>query len=384
VKILFLDQFSEPGGGQRVLLETVEGAQRKSWQAWAALPSGGPLIEQLRSRNVAVIEIPCGPYRSRAKGLADVLRFESDLKKQNQILGDLTSRITFDLIYVNGPRLLPAAAKLGSRKRYPILFHAHSHILQSTARMLAGWSVRRAGAAVVACSNSVLEPFRRYADPARLTVIPNGVPEIQFRSREFSPAGNWRIGLIGRIAPEKGQAEFVHAAALVHSRFSNATFVVCGAPLLAGPAYYETVQRLARGLPVEFLGWREDVASVLAKLDLLAVPSKYEGMGRVVVEAFSAGVPVVAFPVGGIPELVIDGETGFLTRETSPEALAARIGDILATEPRALQLIVANARRSWEQSYTLELYEKRITEWIERQVSDWRATHETAAPPRRK
>jgi glycosyltransferase involved in cell wall biosynthesis len=92
-------------------------------------------------------------------------------------------------------------------------------------------------------------------------------------------------------------------------------------------------------------------------------------MGRVVVEAFSAGVPVVAFPVGGIPEIVNDGQTGFLTGGVSPEALAARICDVMASEPEALHGIAANARRAWERSYTVAAYQKQITDQVERLVS---------------
>ncbi|HYL39334.1 MAG TPA: glycosyltransferase family 4 protein [Bryobacteraceae bacterium] len=384
MNILFLDQFSDLGGAQRVLLDTVDAALERGWNAWTALPAGGPLIEQLGSRNVPLIEIPSGPYRSRTKGVADWLRFGSDLRKQNRILEDLASGVAFDLIYVNGPRLLPAAATLAARRRLRVLFHAHSHIPQRVSLRLAGRSIRRAAAAVAACSHSVLASFLRYADPAKLCVIPNGVPEIEFRRRESRHKRDWRIGLIGRIGPEKGQAEFVRAAALLHARFPSATFVICGAPLFAEPAYYETVRRLAQGLPVEFLGWREDVAPVLAGLDLLAAPSGYEGMGRVIIEAFSAGVPVVAFPSGGIPEVVIDGKNGFLTPDRSPEALAARIAHVMTSDPGTLETIVANARRNWEQCYTLEIYQQRITDWMERQVSGERVARETTAPQRRK
>jgi glycosyltransferase involved in cell wall biosynthesis len=153
--------------------------------------------------------------------------------------------------------------------------------------------------------------------------------------------------------------------------------------MFGDPGYFDLVRSLVRGLPVEFLGWRDDVASIFAELDLLAVPSKLEGMGRVVVEAFSAGVPVVAFPTGGIPELIEDGENGFLTRGKSPESLASRIADVLDTHPDTLRAIATSARQRWERSHTLAAYQKRITELMERVTAPGRTALETVAPPQR-
>jgi glycosyltransferase involved in cell wall biosynthesis len=261
--------------------------------------------------------------------------------------------------------LLPAAA-LVSRGRIPILFHAHSHIEQGLSWRLASGSIRRSGATVIACSHSVLDNFRECTRSA--AVIPNGVAEIPFRERNRVS----RIGVIGRIGPEKGQAEFVRAAAILQDEFPSARFVVCGAQLFAEAAYYQSVKALARGLAVDFLGWRNDIATVLSELDLLVVPSKQEGMGRVIVEAFSAGVPVVAFAVGGIPEVVRDGETGFLVHERTSEALAHRIGEIVRSDA-SIQRIALHARRAWEHDYTLATYQNRITQVIQcmgRRVAD--------------
>ena len=184
--------------------------------------------------------------------------------------------------------------------------------------------------------------------------------------------------MIGRISPEKGQLEFLRAAAILAREFPDAQFVICGAPILPAGAYFDKVRELAGALPVELLGWREEVGSVLAELDLLAIPSTSEGMPRVLLEAFSAGVPVVAFPVGGIPEVIANGETGFLVAEKTPEALAARIREIMLGGATPLQRIAGNARRKWERLYRVEIYRTNITRLMERVIADWRAALGTA------
>src|SRR5206468_10417372 len=127
------------------------------------------------------------------------------------------------------------------------------------------------------------------------------------------------------------QLEFVQAARMLPP---DCRFIVCGAPLFSNPAaarYFELVREAAAGLPVEFMGWRDDIGAVLSELDLLVAPSApVEATTRVILEAYAAGVPVVASASGGIPEIVRDGQTGFLTPPGDPAKLAARIRAALA------------------------------------------------------
>jgi glycosyltransferase involved in cell wall biosynthesis len=380
MKILFLDQYSEMGGAQRVLADFLAAVQRRGWGAHVAVPGGGPLVEQLRSRNIEVTEIPCGPYRSGRKDISDLLQFARDVLRQSQTIRDVLKQGTFDLVYVNGPRLLPAVA-MATWRKMPVLFHLHYPIHQALAARLAGWCVRGSGATVVACSNSVAESLVRYIFPSKLQVIRNGTSEMVFREREFSLEKRWLIGLVGRISPQKGQIEFLEAAKLLALEFPSVRFVICGAPLFGADEYFDRVKSLATGLPVEFLGWREDVASVLAGLDLLVMPSKEEGTPLVLLEAFSAGAPVIAFPAGGIGEVISDRETGFLVTEASGKALAAQIREVLASDPLILKKAACRARQVWEESYTLAGFHDRITDLVEKMVSAWRAEHETIGPP---
>jgi len=356
VHILFLDQYSDLGGAQACLLDLMPAIQAQGWTAHAAVPAGGPLIDRLRSMCVTVHEVQCGPYRSGTKRLADFLRFPFDIARQTRTLRRLLDQTQFDLVYVNGARLLPAAA-IAVQGRAPMVFHAHWRYAGAAA-WVARWSILRSSATVIACCRYVTEPLG--VAEQRLRVIPNGVADCGFRKRSFDAAAGFRIGIIGRIAPEKGQAEFLRAAALLAPEFPNSRFVICGAPLFADQRYQDEVRRHACGLAVEFLGWRNDIASVLEQLDLLIIASSEEGLPRVLLEAFSAGVPVVAFPSGGIPEALVDEHTGFLAQPSSAEALGARIRSLMTGDPNRLHEIAHNARRAWERLYNVSLFRSRI------------------------
>jgi glycosyltransferase involved in cell wall biosynthesis len=167
--------------------------------------------------------------------------------------------------------------------------------------------------------------------------------------------------VVGRIEPEKGQEEFVRCARVLTQRFAGISFALAGAPLFSSPAYYERVVEQARGLPVDFLGWQEDLKTLFAGLDLLVVPSKsHEATTRVIPEAFSAGLPVVAFPSGGIPEIVRDGSNGFLAAQPTPAALADRISDVLRMNPADVDIVTGRAHRDWQERFSLPKFQEQV------------------------
>jgi glycosyltransferase involved in cell wall biosynthesis len=161
----------------------------------------------------------------------------------------------------------------------------------------------------------------------------------------------------------------LRAARLLHRDFPQCRFVICGAPLFGdarSASYYHEVQELARGLPVEFTGWTDTVADVLANLDLLVVPSTpIDAAPLVILEAFAAGVPVMALASGGIPELIEHDVTGFLVKERSPEALASAMRRLLTMDPCRLREVSACALARTRDEFSLERYRARILESIE-------------------
>jgi glycosyltransferase involved in cell wall biosynthesis len=377
VNVLFVDQFSVLGGAQQCLLDLLPAIEERGWNMRAAVPRGGPLVPLLRGSGMHVDGIPSGIYRCGRKSGGDALQYMVDVPRQTAAIAEVLRRSRTDLIYVNGPRMLAPVA-LAALGRVPIFFHAHHFVSQGSARFLEGLILRESGAMVATCCEAVAQPLQGWVARGRIRVIPNGTRDLGFAERR----GGKRIGMIGRIAPEKGQAEFLRAASLLMADAPDARFVICGAPLFGDRAYHDRVLSLARDLPVEFVDWKEDVGAMMRELDILVIPSQQEGMPRVMLEAFSAGLPVVAFPVGGIPEAIEDQVTGFLTPGPSACALAAKLREVLESTPGRLQTVARRARRQWEQRYTLSDYRERITNLMAQCVPH--AGHETAAPRRRR
>jgi glycosyltransferase involved in cell wall biosynthesis len=135
--------------------------------------------------------------------------------------------------------------------------------------------------------------------------------------------------------------------------------------MFSKPGYEQLVRAEAAGLPVRFPGWTLDIASALHDIDILAVPSsEVEAAGRVVMEALSAGTPVVAYPSGGIPELVCEGRTGLLTERSTPQSLARCIETLLDDPTRAWR-IAQDGRKEWDARFRVERFQREICDFLE-------------------
>ena len=176
-------------------------------------------------------------------------------------------------------------------------------------------------------------------------VIPLGIDLDRFEGARpaLEPDGP-RVGNVARLAPQKDHRTLIEAARLV----PEAEFVIVGDGELRGE-----LERLAAGARVRFMGAREDVPELLASFDVFAFPSRFEGLCLAVIEAQAAGVPVVATPVGGIRETVVEGETGLLVPTGDPAALAAATRRLLEDRPAA-EAMAAEAKRRVRERFSLE------------------------------
>jgi glycosyltransferase involved in cell wall biosynthesis len=319
MKLLFLDQFSELGGAQQCLLDLLPAMQHSvvqqavAQQVIVAMPGDGPMFARVRALGFETARIRCGPYASRSKTAGDMARFVFETPRLARQIRELARGA--DIVYINGPRLLPAAALSGIRQ--PVVFHSHSYLPPGPLRKVCGLALRRLRAHVIGACRYVAEPWRPYA--SGISVVYNGVagPEHPRAKRN----GPRTIGCIGRIAPEKGQREFVEAARIIHGRMPEARFAIYGETMFASRDYEREVRAAAAGLPIEFAGWAANVYDALARIDVLLVPSAdHEATTRVILEAFAAGVPVIAFPSGGIPEVLAAGSLARSVQEMAEMA----------------------------------------------------------------
>jgi len=232
-------------------------------------------------------------------------------------------------------------------------------------RMILGRATR-----VIAMSEALrTEALRLRPEAAeKVIVIPNGV-DVRTQPKLAVPEARARfglrpdgplVGLVARLAPRKGIAEFLQAARLIADRDPEVEFAIAG----DGPQREQAealIQELGLAERVRLLGYVESVRDLIWALDLLVVSSLSEGSSVSAMEAMALGKPVVGTEVGGVPEVVLDGDTGVLVPPGNPGAMAEAVCALLA-DPERAQAMGDRGRQRAAAHFEVEMMLARVKE----------------------
>jgi glycosyltransferase involved in cell wall biosynthesis len=205
---------------------------------------------------------------------------------------------------------------------------------------------------LVAVGNQVRDDLvaARIGTPGQYTVVPPGLclppaPErAEARAILGLPATGPVVAFVARLTSIKRPERFLELSAALAQRHPDAIFVVVGGGALLDDLRFKAA---SAGLPIRFLGWRADVETVYAASDLVVLTSDNEGMPVSLIEASLAGRPCVTTRVGSAPEVVADGETGFVT-DLSVAALADAVDRLLSDDALRGRMGRAAANRGRE------------------------------------
>jgi glycosyltransferase involved in cell wall biosynthesis len=356
MRVLLVDQFAELGGAQQCLLDLAPAIRAEGWSLAAALPGDGPYARELRGVGADIRFFQIGNYSNGGKSFAERLRFAVETPSVARALGGIAEGFRPDLIYVNGPRVLPAAA-LAARPRAPLLFHCHNHLPQASAARAACQALRWSRARVISCCLQAVQPLRAGASSDRIEIIYNGVPAPA--AEPLRNDNRFTFGVVGRISPEKGQDHFLSAAAQLEAVLPGMRYLLCGDVLFGDPAAIAYRDSLPPAPFVERFGWRAGAGPVISDLDVLVVPSVREpATPRVILEAYARGVPVLAYATGGIEEIVEHGQTGILLPYPDAGALAHAMRQLAESPRERLRAMGENGRSLWRSRFTVERYRR--------------------------
>lgn len=281
------------------------------------------------------------------------------------------------LVHVHGFRVSVPGRMAARLARIPAVYTVHNSLLTAAAR---GGVKRKLYTAVerrlisstslyIAVSRAI---ERELADKLgvstdKIATIPNGIDSKPFleaaAKRKAVASGAYdtdsRVDTVSgitvcRLIPSKGVADLLEALALLTARGLKVKWQVVG----DGPEREELAKK-ARTLGiadrVTFSGYRpaEELPGLLAAADIFALPSKSEASGLAVLEAMAVGIPVIAARSGGVPELVADGQTGFLVEPGKPDELARAIERVLR-EPALGVALGENGRQRVQAEFTVE------------------------------
>ena len=365
IRVLFVDHAPAMGGAEHSLLLLLRHLDRTRFVPLLAC-NPGPLAEAARGRRRGGDGM-C-PCHACAANWPRPLR----LARGVWALVRLIRRERVDLVHCNVMRASFYAALAAQCTRRPLVWHLRDILTPSA---YVHWMARRA-AQVIAVSQAAARPL---PSGTPVEIVPNGVDVAAFARQPEAgsairrdwgvPAGAPLVGLVGRLEPWKGQADFLRAMAQVRARFPLAHYVIVGGAIFGGgEGYRDELQALSRALGLDgrmtFAGHRNDLPALFSALDVLVHCSvEPEPFGRVMIEGMAASLPVVAYDHGGASEIVLSGETGLLVPPKDVQALAEGVLALLADPGRAQRLGEAGRRRA-EQVYDVRRLTQRVEELL--------------------
>lgn len=292
--------------------------------------------------------------KARFRTLPIKMRNESD-PRPAPLFRALVRREGYDIVHFHTKRAHALCFWLGRRRFLPRTVVTRRMDYPLARSWYNRYLYSRKTDGVVAISRKIAEVLVQ-AGVARekIRVIYSGVDARKFGA---SPFRHWNdrapvVGTVAALFQRKGHRFLLEAAARLNQGGMRAEYLFAG----EGPernALQRQAIELGLGSQVSFEGFVSDIAGFLARIDIFALPSLYEGLGVAVLEAMAAGKPIVASEVGGIPELIDHGATGLLVPAGEPEALAKALAG-LVREPERAERLGAAARKKVAEEFSIE------------------------------
>jgi glycosyltransferase involved in cell wall biosynthesis len=354
--VLHLSSSSGPGGAEAMMASLASGLDRSGYRSIVCLFRDGWLRERCERLGLETRIL-------RMSGMLDLgwlRRFISLLRERG-----------VTLIHAHEFDANAYGTLAGRLAGVPVVatVHGRSYYADRRRRRLTYRAVSR-GAAMVAVSDDV----KRFVvaatgvSAARVRVVHNGIEAAPVVSHEARTGLRTALGLrteeqvvtvVGSLYPVKGHRHLLGAAPEILAARPSTVFLIVGRGECEA-ALKEEARRLGVDSRVRFLGLRDDVAALLAISDVFVLPSLSEGLSIAILEAMVAGRPVVTTRVGGNPELVVHGETGFLVPPNDAAALASAVVRVLEDPAEAHRLGqngLGHVRRHFSIDAMLRAYE---------------------------
>ncbi len=335
-------------------------------------------------QTVVTTRPPTAPHLQRFGNHARVIRLGLPVRRFRQLYGPQAAVLApilaarADVVHVHlgeDLAILPVGMAAAKLHRLPLVLTVHtslrhtlvitdfrSAVLKKLGGLIERWGERSADAVLVITPRLARQLVSEGVEEDRIRVIPPGVNPALFTGPfedPFPSIGRPRIVFIGRLAPQKGVRTLVEAARLLRAPGVRVLLVGDGPQR---PTLEREVRRLGVDDVVHFLGFvsHERVPAVLSHADLLVLPSLYEELGTILLEAMWVGVPVVASRTGGIPDIIDDGVNGLLVSPGDSVELAHAIDRVLSSPDLARRL--GEAARERAKGYDWEVLAERVLE----------------------
>ena len=340
LKILYVDSDIPWRGGQEQLFSLMQGLKTRGHNVTVATPSSSTLKKKAQEADISTIPF----QQSFELSPLALTRLWKILYKNN-----------FDIIHSNTPTVVFAAGLASKLCGTPIRItsrRVNFPLKSALSRLKYNWSQEQ----IITVSTSIQTTLLRGGIyPEKIKVIYEGVDTNWIDIQKPSPIKNKHdliIGTVAHMSSEKGHSILLKAAAELIPQFPNIAFVLVGDGKLLSELSRKAAQ-LGLENNIIFTGFRSDSESLMKNFDIFCLPSLSEGLSSAILVAMANRLPVVATNVGGITELVVDKQTGFLVGPNQPSDLASALSKLIQS-PDLRKQMGNMGRKRVEKNFTLK------------------------------
>ncbi|WP_066259023.1 glycosyltransferase [Neobacillus drentensis] len=366
-RILFYESRPEWGGAQKCELELLISLEKEEMETFFVTSTDGPLNSRIKAEGKTVTVIPIHQTVNKVrKGQVNtgVLFLFFQLLHMLPHLCHVMSYIIrnrIDIVYTSQFRsqlIIGWLAKLLGRK---VIWHIHG---EEQLNNLLGKIAIGAADKIIVVSHALLNTYSALYpnQKSKFIAIHNGVELAAMERRKAKPI--FTISMVGTLIEGKRQDLAISACAELLKQGLNVQLNIIGeSPPWHNDAYkislHELVHHHQISHAVFFLGWLENPWESLLASNVLILPSDTEGMPLSIIEAMALGLPTIATNVGGVPELIEDGQTGFIINKGSSPELAAKL-KVLHNDPALCEFLGQHARKRYEAHFTKDAFIKGV------------------------
>lgn len=331
------------GGGEISFIDLIDGIRARGVEPVVFVPGPGEVMDRVKALGVETHEIEMP--RIGLFGIPALLRRQKQLTQKFRALG-------LKLIHVNGARCMLYAGPAARKARLRCIWHVR--VLERD-RILDRVRARYANK-IIANSKVVAYSLGRYVPLLNdIRVIHNGIRLDEFRlaepldlDREFGVGKEPVVLGVGRFTWWKGFEDLIAACKYMKDRGVKFSCLLVGESLPHEKDYEREIKTLVKTFKLEdtvrFCGWRDDIARLMKSATVFVLPSREEPFGRVIVEAWAAGLPVVATNKGGPAELIESHVNGLLVPCRMPGSIGRAVSMLLEDEGLRNRLLQTGLR----------------------------------------
>jgi glycosyltransferase involved in cell wall biosynthesis len=352
-RVVFLDHCAKLSGGELALVRLLSGS--KTIDPHVILGEDGPLLQHLRDAGIsAEVLLLRGDVanltRAELQSHPELLRGVAATTDYVARLARRLRRLGPDLVHTNSLKAGIYGSVAARAARIPIVWHLRDRLSEDSYPGLQTVALRRCvrmmADAVICNSTATAELLHRGKAP--VWVVPSPV---DVRPATRAKNGRLVIGMVGRLAPWKGQHVFLNAIAQLLRNHPTLSARVVGEALFGEHKYSQNLHRQAEELGiadiVEFVGFTHDIAEELAKFTVAVHASiAPEPFGQIVVEAMACGVPIVASNAGGPAETIAHRVDGILVPPGDADALADAVAELITDTRLNARLVQAGMTKA--------------------------------------